>query len=236
MQRLNGRQALSVFAEVECGKRQLNERETKYLEQQVDSFTQWLTKQGLNELEAKERVREMIEQDIQLLMEDDPYADFIWSRGQEVGELEINPAEANNDFESTSDADHQSAQNYWDRMEMIADKNVGKYPDEVWAASKEKMEQIFDALNKIKHSGVLPEGKVRQRLFKMNKRINDLRFGKKPVLLNRHWKMAKNLINELLGNSKRYEVKEKEEKSEEEKIDAMDMAVFGVLDNYEIYK
>jgi hypothetical protein len=225
MERITGRQALSVFAEVEAGKRQLEDWELKYLYRQVNGFIDWLA--GENKIsrdEAKERAKGIVMSEVKLLLEDDPFADFIWSRGQEVGDTEIDPFSKEENFEENSNLSFAAEQDYWAHMERIADLNVGKYPDEVWSASRDKMEVIVSVLHQIKaeQQNKLLDKKVKVRLYKINKRINELRFGKKPELLNKHWKLCKNLVNELLGNSKRYLIKEPVEKTEEEKIDALD--------------
>ena len=222
MERVFGREAVGIYAEVKIGKREVNDEELRYLKFQVTNFTQWLAKKAeITPMEAVERVKNMIEADIKLITADDPYAEFIWSRGDEVGEIEINGLGAMaEDFDLVSDQACLSDSAYWARMEHIADRNVGKYPDEVWKASQEKMEQVLEYLNGYKTK--LPNGKTKMELKKANKRIWELRFGKQPVLLMRHWKLCQNLMNELLGNPKRYIIKEPVEKTEEEKIDAMD--------------
>ncbi len=225
MQRLNGREAVSVLAEVKAGKRELDDKELRYVKTQVSNFVVWLAEKAkITVTESSERVKRIIASEIKLLLADDPFADFIWSRGDEVGDLEISiSGSLDADFEKSSDDAHFSEQEYWNHMERVAERNVGKYPDEVWAHSREKMELIMENLQSVQHSGkLLRDEKVMKYLRKCNKRINDLRFGKKPELMNKHWKLCKNLVNELLGYPKRYEIKEAMEKTEEEKIDALD--------------
>lgn len=225
MERINGREAVSVLAEVKANKRELNDKEMEYVNSQVNNFIQWLSKKAnITVKEASERVEGIVASEVKLLLMDDPFADFIWSRGDEVGELEISiSGSLDADFEQSSDQAHMSEQEYWNHMERVAERNVGKYPDEVWAASREKMELIMENLHTVQNSGkLLSDAKVVKYLRKCNKRINDLRFGKKPELMNKHWKFCKNLVNELLGDSKRYVIKEPVEKTEEEKIDALD--------------
>ncbi len=249
MERINGRQAVSVLAEYKADKRELSDEELNYVESQIDSFVVWLAeKADLTVDEATDRMKNMITSEVRLLLQDDPYQEFLWSRGDEVGELEISGG-FGEDFEQTSDNEHFSSQAYWANMERIAEQNVGKYPDEVWAASRELMEKICETLNSIKYGKQLPtDPKVNKYLQKVNKRINDLRFGTKTrigkvevtrgggQLLNKHWKICKNICNELLGNPKRYTIKVVEEKTEEEKVDAMDNAVYGFFDSNQLYK
>lgn len=236
MEKINGREAVSILAELKAGKRDLEDFEVRYVKAQAMNFVTWLAEKAKIPFnDALERTRGIIQSEVKLLLQEDTFADFIWSRGDEVGDEEVLGFNGL-DFEKSSNSDHYSDNEYWEKMERTAERNVGKYPDEVWAASREKRDQILEVLNTIKFSNeLLGSSKMKVRLGKMNQRIRELRFGKSPILMYRHWAECQNLMNELLGNPKRYSVKEVSEKTEEEKIDALDNAVYGVLDNYSIY-
>lgn len=206
MERINGRVAITVMAELDLGLRKLSDDEMAYVFRQAASFRDWFIKEHKMTLEeAKEACRNLYDRDVELLQQVDPYADFIWSRGQEVGQAEIDLAGmADMDFEGNADAEHRSHQEYWASMERTAEYHVGKLSSEQWAASSEKFMEIMDYINKLagKFVNKLLTSKDHITINKTDKRVNDLRFGKQPVLTYRHWAIAHNMLVNLRGVGK----------------------------------
>ena len=229
MIKCNGREAISILAEVQCDRHDFNDAEMKYLMRQVESFKTWLTNVGKTKQDAENIVQGILTSECKLLNQEDPFEEFIWSRQGDVGDLEIDLATAlGNDFEKCSDLEFFSHQEYWDSMERTAERHEGKYPIEVWKASQEKLDTILEIIegHKTRLSNELVTDKDERVFAKMRTRIRDLRFGKQPILMCKHWKIAMNALNELTGNQKRYIVPEVKQKTESEKLDAMDNVAY----------
>jgi hypothetical protein len=242
MIKCNGREAISILAEVEAEKhRELTKGEQAYVEMQANSFVVWLSQQPNMTMEKAKEIRERIfESEVKLLKADDPYSDFVWSRpGDEVGDLEIDLAGSlGADFEVNSNQQHFLEQEYWNQMERTAERGEGKYSPDQWKASQNKLDDALEVIKpyQLRLSHNLTLGiKDMNYLRKVNARVNELRFGRAPVFMHRHWCIIKNALNELLGHSKRYAIKEVPEKTEDEKIDAMDNAVYGYFDNNQLF-
>jgi hypothetical protein len=238
MIKCTGREAVSILAEVEAEKRTLTEGEMRYAEKQAESFVLWLSQQPNMDLEKAKEVRERIfTNEVKLLLQTDPYAEFTWSRrDDEVGEAEINLTEMSQDFDSNLDAEHKEYEAFWAGNHL--QKHEGKYSPDQWKNSQNKLDQAIELLKKYQErlsQSLTLNAMDMNYLRKVNKRVNELRFGKAPILMHRHWAQAKNILNELLGHSKRYVVKEVPEKNEDEKIDAMDNAVYGYFEGNQLY-
>ncbi len=206
MERITGRVAITVMAELDLGLRKLSDDDMAYVFRQAASFRDWLIQEHKKSLnEAKDICRDLYDKDIELLQQVDPYADFIWSRGQEVGQAEIDLAGmADMDFEGNSDAEHRSHQEYWLSMERTAEYHVGKLSTEQWAISNEKFMQAVDWINTLakRFENKLLTTKDYLAISKADKRLNDLRFGKQPLLTYRHWAIAHNMLVNLRGVGK----------------------------------
>lgn len=225
MIKCNGREALSMLAEVEAELLELTPSETKYAQKQVDSFVDWLADTNdISHDEALEIKDKIFAAEVRLLTAEDPFAEFIWSRpGDEVGMAEINNAEMQLSFQQVSDMEYADYTAYWDDARL--NRHVGKYPTEVWSKSQETLDAVMELIKpyqlRLTHNLTL---KIKDMNFlrACNQRLNYRRFGREPLLLHPHWAKAKNALNELLGNPKRYEIKEFKEQSVEEKIDILD--------------
>ena len=232
MERITGRVAITVMAELDLGLRKLSDDEMAYVWRQAASFRDWLIQNHKMSLdEAKEICRNLYEKDIELLQQVDPYADFIWSRGQEVGQAEIDLASmADMDFEGNSDAEHRAHQQYWDHMERTAETHAGRLSAEQWKYSTDKFNEIteyIDGLGKKINDRLL--GNKEQAINRAANRLNQLRFGKVPVLTYRHWALAQNMLTTLRGKGKIMKVAEAKEKQEDSEYqDAMDMAIVSL--------
>ncbi len=206
MERITGREAITVMAEVDLGFRELDDDEMAYVWKQAVSFRDWLVSEHKMSLdEAKELCRSLYDKDVELLEEVDPYADHIWSRGQEAGDAEIDITSlADKDFDKQADAEFDAYRQYWAQMEYTAEAHAGKRSPEQWAASTEKLMEIVEHINKLcsRYQNKLLTAKDHAQLAKVNRRIDDLRFGKKPILFFRHWAIAHNLMVNLRGVGK----------------------------------
>lgn len=240
--RARGREALSKIAQVEAGLIKSTEYMDLYLQQQNLSFIMWLKdKESCTLEEANEKVNQIIALEVKILREDDPYSVFTWSRpDDEVGSAELGTVMENLTFEDISNDEFEQHQKYWNDIERTADKHVGKHPPEVWNLSARKMEKVLSVLEPFLKLKETNEGKFskddKKKFFRWNSLIMDLKFGRSPVLITVHWMRCKNAINELLGNPKRYLIKESEPQSAEDYIDALDRANYNTLDNYPIYR
>lgn len=239
MLRVNGRDAVSLLVEQELDIQKFNQEEVNYLRNQVKNYVLFLQQKGFTQDKALELIRYQADQDKKLLLTDDPYADHIWSRGDEVGDLEIDMAAAmSGDFESQSDNEFDSYQSYWERMEFIADKNSDGYAVEVWIKSENKFNEVMQLLNELENKffGKILSEQELSLLKNIKGKINKLRFGtsikKGKVthitggndLVFRHWALCFNKINKILGIDKQIVVKELEEAG-----DALDKAVLAGL-------
>lgn len=249
MIKCTGREAISILAEVEANKRELTEDEEKYVRKQANNFVAWLMETADKSLdEAKEIAIGIYNSEVKLLLMDDPFAQFTWSRpGDEVGETEISGFNGTPDFELSSNLEFEDFSQYWEGRHL--ERHVGKFPTEQWKLSQERLDRILEVLRPYKEnkdSELEPTPEELRELRGYNKLLNERRFGKKPVLLYPHWAKAKNLINELLSVEKRYMVKEYVERSEEEKIEELDKygapvvlesmdAVYGYFETSPLY-
>ncbi len=253
--RISGREAITLLVESDLNLKKFTEEEEKELRKSVASYALWWmepndfsrgtgvpVKRNKTRTEAIELVKNLYNADKRLLSETDPYADHIWSRGQEVGDTEIDPANATeNNFELASNTEFESYQGYWDRMEFIADKNAEGYDSNYWFRSERKYLKILDYINRIKpnFSNENPAHLALAR--KVKAKVNELRFGRSEVvggvkytrgggeLTHRHWATCFNVLNEMLGIEKRIVLKDN--KKEDDQEDAMENALYIGLDH-----
>lgn len=244
--RCTGRDAITFFVEYELNQKKFTDEEVVYLRKQIASFITWLMEQGNSKEDAIEIVTRLHDQDEELLSATDPYHEFIWSRGEEVGDAEIDLANAiGGDFEESSTMEWRSHHKDWNNEYMLRDKReqddfeaeteVKGYDAAVYVRS----ELVFDVItNYIKQQ----QGKKTntQFLLKIKNRINVLRFGTKTKedgvdvtrgggeLVFRHWAICYNMVNELLGVSKKITLPEVDE---DEEVDALDKAHYFGLDS-----
>lgn len=220
------------MAEMDLGIREFTDDEKKYIWKRATGFRDWLIAKCNKTLEeAREICRRCYDKDVELLLQTDPYADFVWSRGEEAGDMELDILKAiDNDPEGTVRAEHLEFHRYWREMELTAERNVNRYPDEVWAASREKFNEIMEFLIKL---DTLPGGSKRNSLLaKTWRRLVELRRGKEPILMWRHFAICRNVMDEMRGIKRpKLVVQCKEEELNEDSIDqhdAMSLIVHGL--------
>jgi hypothetical protein len=206
MERVSGREAITTMAEVDLGFRELSDHELVYVWKQAASFRDWLVSAHKKTLEeAKQICRDLYDKDVALLSEDDPYAEFIWSRGQEVGEAEIDLSTmADADPEGNADAQHASHTDYWSAMEITAERHVGKKSAEQWQRSTDKMIEISSFIHRLaaKYQNKLLTMHDMVYLSKVERKLDSYRFGRAPVLMFRHWAICHNLLVGITGVGK----------------------------------
>jgi hypothetical protein len=241
---VTGREAITLLIEQELGFQDYSENDISYLRSQVAGYMSFcMEKMGISLAEAQEKVLALAEEDREFLTASDPYADFIWSRGEEVGDLEIDAAKfIDEDYEGQNNLAHRADQNYWEHMENIADRNTDGYAPEVWFRSEIKFKEIMEVLQGLrnKYYGKVKHARDILYLKRVKNRINELRFGKQTrngivttihggnELVFRHWAICFNTINELMDIKKRITLPEID--GEETEIDALDKANFLGVD------
>lgn len=239
MEKVNGRAAVTVMAEIDLGLREVTEEENKYVLRQFLSFTNWLQTTGLNKYEASQRVRDMYNLDTKAL-EGNALDEFIWSRHDGIGDMEIDIITAiSNDHERRDNLAHLSDTDYWNSMEKTADRAVDHpFNQEVFRRSKEKFTEVENLLNKLKDKYEDVEAlkpNDRRFLSGIKAKVNQLRFGKITMvdgvkytkgggeLQYKHWALAYNMIQDLLRIEKKMKIK------------TFDKDDDDVMNNYPVY-
>src|SRR5947207_3406986 len=153
MKKVSGREAIGILAEIQSGKRKATDIEVKHLYHQVALYRNWLMKtKSMSRADADNRCKKLYNDDLKTITETDPYADHVWSRGEEVGDLEVNAAKAiHDDLEKQLQIEFESEQQYWDQIETIAEKaSKSGFNFDAWKKQNEKFQEVMKYLNQIK--------------------------------------------------------------------------------------
>lgn len=202
--RTYGKKAIVALVEAQHQPKSVCERRYKFLEQSVESFRDWLTKQGCEDSNA---VVEAVETETIKLLKEATTDEFIWSRedhDKQDGLIDIHKGTETS--RHRMDDEYMQYVVYHRSMEENARKaevKADNYIEATWVKWLEGIQDIWEANN-----NYLPKDIWR----KCTQARNSLNRQRKAKQLDyRTWAMLSNWNNKLLSNKKRYEIADEPE-------------------------
>jgi hypothetical protein len=236
---LRGKESFIYLAEIKAGYRNVSDEELLVVKHKCMDFISWLIRKGHTADSAQQVCENIYNSNLKLLTAEDPYADFVWSRGDEVGETEINILTSLDPsvekFEEQSNIECNLHHSMWDNIQKTAERNMNGYDFRYWARVQETIQPIVDKLDIYDKKDKL-SGAEKASLRKIKRTVNELRFGKIISWKNKTkqirsvnkdgiyipvntWKMLTNRINKLLRIDKQYPIKQYEKFTSEDALD-----------------